>query len=178
MHVRKASGGLLADVMNRTLRLIPRADGALAVKYRFLGLFPVRVEALDGVGVFRADIAGREVLAARKHGRAFPIGERIRPVPLSAEWLGRAGSTRSSIRERMPSYRKRYDSAKTAVSCSSISPFRCSSRHGELRDRSRFKIGGGTLRIGRGMGETVRVLTVNGEEMFAYSGYLLKKKAE
>ena len=32
--------------------------------------------------------------------------------------------------------------------------------------------------IGRGMGETVRVITVNGEEMFSCSGYLLRKKRE
>jgi hypothetical protein len=32
--------------------------------------------------------------------------------------------------------------------------------------------------IGRGMGETVRVITVNGEERISCSGYLLRKKRE
>ena len=71
VNVRKTSGGLRADVMNRTLRLIPRADGSLGLQYRLLGLFPIRIEELDGVGISRADVAGREILAARMHGREF-----------------------------------------------------------------------------------------------------------
>jgi len=47
VSVRKTSGGLRADVMNRTLRLIPRADGSLGLQYRLLGLFPIRIEELD-----------------------------------------------------------------------------------------------------------------------------------
>jgi hypothetical protein len=30
--------------------------------------------------------------------------------------------------------------------------------------------------FGRGMGETLREVTVNGESMLSYSGYLLRKK--
>jgi hypothetical protein len=30
--------------------------------------------------------------------------------------------------------------------------------------------------LGRGMGETIRTVTVNGEEMLLYSGYLLRKR--
>ena len=91
VNVRNASGGLRADVMNRTLRLIPRADGSLGLQYRLLGLFPIRIGELDGVGITRSDVAGREILAARMHGRELAIGERMRPVPVPAAWLGRTG---------------------------------------------------------------------------------------
>ena len=128
VNVRKTSGGLRADVMNRTLRLIPRADGSLGLQYRLLGLFPIRIEELDGVGISRADVAGREILAARMHGREFPIGERMRPVPVPARsGSGERGSTRSPIREKMRSCRKRYGSARRTGSCSSITPSRFSS---------------------------------------------------
>jgi len=30
--------------------------------------------------------------------------------------------------------------------------------------------------LGRGMGETIRIVNVGGEEMIRYSGYLLKKR--
>jgi hypothetical protein len=32
--------------------------------------------------------------------------------------------------------------------------------------------------FGRGMGETVRAVTVNGEDMLSYSGYLLRKRGK
>ena len=139
VNVRKASGGLRADVMNRTLRLIPRADGSLGLQYRLLGLFPIRIEALDGIGISRTDVAGREILAARVHRRAFPIGERIRPVPLPAEWHGRTWESKSSIRKRM-ACRESTAAPSGFLFVDFAVPF--SSRHGELRDRSRFKVGG------------------------------------
>ena len=179
VHIRNASGGLRADVMNRTLRLIPRTDGALAVKYRFLGLFPIRIEALDGVGVSRADVAGREVLAVRMHGRAFPIGERIRPVPLTAQWLGRTGEYEivnpgkdAVLPEKV---RLREDDGFLFVDFA-VPPFFPGTASFAVAPVSETEA---ILRgIGRNMGETVRVITANGEEMIAYSGYLLRKKTE
>jgi hypothetical protein len=32
--------------------------------------------------------------------------------------------------------------------------------------------------LGRGMGETIRAVTVNGENMLSYSGYLLRKRGK
>jgi len=179
VHIRKSSGGLRADVLNRTLRLIPRADGSLGLQFRLLGLFPIRIEAIDGVGVSRADVAGREILAARMHGRAFPIGERIRPVPLTAQWLGRTGEYEivnpgedAVLPEKI---RLRADGGFLFVDFA-VPPFFPGTASFAVAPVSESEA---ILRgIGRNMGETVRVITVNGEEMFAYSGYLLRKKTE
>ena len=179
VNVRKASGGLRADVMNRTLRLIPRADGSLGLQYRLLGLFPIRIEALDGIGISRTDVAEREILAARVHGRAFPIGERIRPVPLPAEWHGRTGEyeiVNSGEDAVLPEkVRLREDGGFLFVDFALplLFPGTASFAVAPV-SKSEAIIRG----IGRGMGETVRVVTVNGEEMISYSGYLLRKKTE
>jgi len=179
VNVRKASGGLRADVMNRTLRLIPRADGSLGLQYRLLGLFPIRIEALDGIGVSRTDVAGREILAARMHGRAFPIGERIRPVPLPAEWRGRTGEYEivnpgedAILPEKV---RLREDGGFLFVDFALplLFPGTASFAVAPVSKSEAILRG-----IGRGMGETVRDVTVNGEEMISYSGYLLRKKTE
>jgi CubicO group peptidase (beta-lactamase class C family) len=177
VNVRKTSGGLRADVMNRTLRLIPRADGSLGLQYRLLGLFPIRIEELDGVGISRADVAGREILAARMHGQEFPIGERIRPVPVSAKWLGRTGE---------------YEIANLGEDAVLLEKLRLRAEGGFLFvDYSIPLLFPGTMNFavapisdteavirgfGRGMGETICAITVNGEEMLSYSGYLLRKK--
>ena len=177
VNVHKTSGGLRADVMNRTLRLIPRPDGSLGLEYRLLGLFPIRIEELDGIGISRADVAGREILAARMKGREFAIGERIRPVPVPAEWLGRTGEYEIAnpgedavLPEKM---RLRADGGFLfadysipllfpGTMCFAVAPV--SETEAIIRG------------IGRGMGETIRVVTVNGENMLSHSGYLLRKR--
>jgi CubicO group peptidase (beta-lactamase class C family) len=177
VNVRKSRGGLRADVMNRTLRLIPRADGSFGLQYRFLGLLPIRIEALDGLGVLRTDVAGREILATRRHGRAFPIGERIRPVPVPAVWLGRTGEYEFAnpggdavLPEKV---RLRADGGFLFVDIAFPDFFPGTATFAIAPVSETEAIFRG---IGRGMGETVRVITVNGEEMVSCSGYLLRKK--
>jgi CubicO group peptidase (beta-lactamase class C family) len=82
VNVHGTPEALRAEVMNRTLRLVPRADGTFGAQYRFLGLFPIRIEELDGMGISRVDVAGREIVAVRMHGREITVGERILPVPI------------------------------------------------------------------------------------------------
>lgn len=179
VNVRKSSGGLRADVMNRTLRLIPRADGSFGLQYRFLGLLPIRIEALDGLGVVRADVAGREILASRRHGREFPIGERIRPVPVPAVWLGRTGEyeiVNPGGDAVLPeTVRLRADGGFLFVDFAIPNFFPGTATFAIAPVSETEAIFRG---IGRGMGETVRVITVNGEEMFSCSGYLLRKIRE
>ena len=177
MNVRKTSGGLRADVMNRTLRLIPRADGSLGLQYRLLGLFPIRIEELDGVGISRADVAGREILAARVHGREFPIGERMRPVPVPAQWLGRTGEYEiANLGEDAVLLEKvtlRADDGFLYVDFSIplLFPGTMNFAVAPVSDDEAVIRG-----FGRGMGETICAITVNGEEMLSYSGYLLRKR--
>jgi hypothetical protein len=179
VNVRKTSGGLRADVMNRTLRLIPRADGSLGLQYRLLGLFPIRVEELDGVGISRADVAGRQILAARVHGREFPIGERIRPVPVPAQWLGRTGEYEiANLGEDAVLLEKvtlRADDGFLYVDFSIplLFPGTMNFAVAPISDDEAVIRG-----FGRGMGETVRAVTLNGENMLSYSGYLLRKRGE
>ena len=177
VNVRRTSGGLRADVMNRTLRLIPRADGSLGLQYRLLGLFPIRIEELESVGISRADVAGREILAARMHGREFAIGERLRPVPLPAQWLGRTGEYEiANLGEDAPLLEKvrlRADEGFLFVDYSIplLFPGKMSFAVAPVSDTEAVIRG-----FGRGMGETIRAVTANGENMLSYSGYLLRKR--
>lgn len=179
VNVRKTSGGLRADVMNRTLRLISRADGSLGLQYRLLGLFPIRIEELDGIGISRADVAGRAVLAARMHGREFPIGEQMRQLPVPAEWLERTGEYEIAnpgedavLPEKV---RLRADGGFLFVDYSIpfLFPGTVSFAVAPVSDAEAVIRG-----FGRGMGETIRAVTINGENMLSYSGYLLRKRGK
>jgi CubicO group peptidase (beta-lactamase class C family) len=176
VNVRNGFRGLRADVMNRTLWLIPRADGSLGLRYRLLGLIPIRIEELDGVGISRLNVAGREILAARMHGREFPIGEQMRPVPLPAEWLGRTGEYEIAnpgedavLPEKV---RVRADGGFLFVDYSIpiLFPGTVSFAIAPVSGAEAVIPG-----FGRGMGETLREVTWNGEAMLSYSGYLLRK---
>jgi CubicO group peptidase (beta-lactamase class C family) len=179
VNVRGTSGGLRADVMNRTLRLIPRADGSLGLQYRLLGLFPIRIEELDGVGISRADVAGREILAARMHGREFPIGERMRPVPVPAQWLRRTGEYEianpgeDAVLPEKVRLRAEGGFLFVDYSIPLLFPGTVSFAVAPVSDAEAVIRG-----FGRGMGETVRAVTVNGENLLSYSGYLLRKKGK
>lgn len=179
VNVRKSSGGLRADVMNRTLRLIPRPDGSFGLQYRFLGLFPIRIEELDGVGISRSDVAGREILAARMHGREFAIGERMRPVPVPTEWLKRTGEYvianpgEDAILPEKVRLRAEGGFLFVDYSIPLLFPGMMSFAVAPISDDEAVVRG-----FGRGMGETVRAVTGNGENMLSYSGYLLRKKGK
>ena len=179
VNVRKTSGGLQADVMSRTLRLNPRADGSFVLQYRLLGLFPLRIGPLDGVGISRSDVAGREILAARRNGRELLIGERIRPVPVPAQWLGRTGEYEIAnpgkdiiLPEKV---RLRADDGFLFIDYSIpvLFPGTVSFAVAPVSETEAIIRG-----IGRGMGETVRAVTVNGENLLSYSGYLLRKRGK
>jgi len=181
VNVRRTSGGLRADVMNRTLWLTPRADGSLGLQYRLLGLFPIRIEELADIGVFRVDVAGREILAARMHGREFPIGERLRPVPVPAAWLGRTGEYEianpgeDAVLVLPEKVRLRTADGFLFVDYSipRLFPGTASFVVAPVSDDEAVRRG-----IGRGTGETVRAITLNGEAMLSYSGYLLRKRGK
>jgi CubicO group peptidase (beta-lactamase class C family) len=179
VNVRRTSGGLRADVMSRTLRLIPRRDGSLGLQYRLLGLFPIRIEELDGVGITRTDIAGREILAARMHGREIAVGERIRPVPVPAAWLGRTGEYEianlgeDAVLLEKVSLRAEDGFLFVDYSIPILFPGMMNFAVAPVSDDEAVFRG-----LGRGMGETIRVVTVNGENMLSYSGYLLRKRGK
>jgi CubicO group peptidase (beta-lactamase class C family) len=177
VNVRNTPGGLRADVMDRTLRLIPRADGSLGLQFRLLGLFTLRIEELDGVGISRVDVAGREILAARMNGREFPIGERMRPMPVPSQWLGRKGEyeianpDEDAILPEKVTLRAAGGFLFVDYSIPLLFPGTASFAIAPVSDTEAVIRG-----FGRGMGETIRAVTVNGEEMLSYSGYLLREK--
>lgn len=175
--VRETSGGLRAEVMNRTFRLAPRADGLLALRYRILGLFPVSLGDLDHVGVARATIAGREILKVRMDGQELLVGQRIRPVPISGKWLERAGeyeiTNPGEDTVLLETMRLRQDGGLLLADFSMplFHKGTLSYAIGPISDTEAVIYG-----LGRGLGETIRVDTIDGKEVVGYSGYLLRRK--
>jgi CubicO group peptidase (beta-lactamase class C family) len=170
-------GQLRAKVMGKTLWLEPRADGGLGLAYRVLGLFPVNLGDLDQVTLRRATVAGRDVLVARSHGADYLAGEKIAPEPLSQQWLDRLGD---------------YEIVNAGDDAMLPDNIRLRSEDGLLvaeysfagqRDRlvrlalaPVSPVAAVIQGLGRGKGETVEAVMVDGEERVRFSGLELRKK--
>ncbi|NEX63550.1 serine hydrolase domain-containing protein [Noviherbaspirillum galbum] len=170
---------LHADVLGRRLHLAVRSDGKLGLQYRLLGMVPLSIPGLSNFGLSRDTIAGKEVLLADSGGYVSLIGEKIAPVPLSRKWLARLGEyeiinggdaaflpSKISLRvedgfllveSRVPDLSE--ETIRMAVS--------------PVSDSEVVVMG-----LGRQMGETIRVETVDGEERAYYSGYILRRKTD
>ena len=179
MNANSDSDYLEIKAMNKTLRLIPHADGLFYFKYRILGLIPVSLGEWDNVGISHAIIAGRDILAAHGNGREWRIGERIQPVPIPEKWLQRIGEyeivnrgddvvfiDKVHLRQEnsflLIDYSVPFFSNDTATIA--IAP---------VSDEEAVIYG-----LGRNKGETIRIVKNGGDELLQYSGYLLRKKRE
>ncbi|HEY6871504.1 MAG TPA: serine hydrolase domain-containing protein [Geobacteraceae bacterium] len=177
VELTKKSNYLRAEVMGKSLRLVPRPDGLLGLKYRLLGLIPISLGELDRVGISRATVAGREIVKASMNGQELLVGERIKPAPISEAWQKRVGeyeiSNAGDDAALVDRIRLRQDNGLLLVEYSLplFAVARMSVAITPLSDSEAVIYG-----LGRGMGETIRVVTVGNEEMLKYSGYLLKRK--
>jgi CubicO group peptidase (beta-lactamase class C family) len=176
-EITSKSGSFNLEALNRTFQLVPHASGKFGAKYVFLGLFPFSLAALDIYEVSHAKIAGHEILRASTKGNDLLIAEKIKPMPVPAAWRARVG--RYTIENLggdiavFENIRLLYDNGWLVLECSMPFFFKSTFRFPlkPASDTEAILAGLG----GRSMGDTIRIVTVNGKEKLAYSGYLLRK---
>jgi hypothetical protein len=131
------------------------------------------------VGLARARVSGRELLLAQARGRRFVVGERIAPVPIPAAWSNRIGLYEVVNNEGDAVWIEKLElrprDGFLTIDVTLADPFAGTSTQAlaPVSDD-----GAVTLGLGRGVGETIRAVTIAGSEHLLYSGYLLKKRRE
>jgi CubicO group peptidase (beta-lactamase class C family) len=167
---------LEVEILGNKVGLVPRADGMLALRYKLFGLFPISLGALDDVGVSRAAAAGREVLLARSHSLDMVFGEKIMPPSVPEIWLGRVGAYEIANAGNdilfFDSVRVVHEDGFLQIEYSSplLADDAVSFPISPISDTEAIILG-----LGSGMGETIRVVSINGQECLQYSGYQLRK---
>jgi CubicO group peptidase (beta-lactamase class C family) len=169
---------LITELDGNSMDLVAREDGKFGVRYKLLGLFPVQPDKLAELGLSFRSIEGHDLALGSWEDETFVLGEKIKPVPFLA-------SLRSLLGE--------YEIVNLAEG-ESLVPEKCALRELDgflmleysipafgmndlvfpimpVSDNEAIILG-----LGRGMRETVRLMTINGKKFVAYSGYLLKKK--
>ena len=176
--IKHKAGRLHAEALHRTFRLVPRLDGQLRVQYKLLGLLPISLGELDHIGLSHTTLGGRELLIAYSGTQALLIGEKITPSPISDVWQQRVGAyaivNRGNDTVVFDDVQLRYHEGFLVVDYTVplLAEGTMSFVLEPISDTEAVTRG-----LGRGMGETLRVVTVNSQESLQYSGYLLQRKA-
>ncbi|MBC7962211.1 MAG: beta-lactamase family protein [Steroidobacteraceae bacterium] len=175
--ITKKSDYLRAEVMGTSLRLVPRPDGLLGLRYSLLGIFPVSLGELNRLGLSRATLAGREIVKANMNGQELLVGERINSLPIPEAWQKRVGEYEivnagddAILIDRVRVYQEN-GLLLVEYGMPLFTDRRLNFALAPLSDSEVLICG-----LGRGMGETIRAVKVNGEELFRFSGYLFRKK--
>jgi CubicO group peptidase (beta-lactamase class C family) len=176
VRIYRDGNGLRANVGAHDFNLVPRSDRMLGMSYALLGFFHLNLGTLGEIGFSRRTTAGRDLLVARLGTQEMLVGQRIvAPTSLGA-WRQRLGD---------------YEITNLDGDAKQIERIRLAEERGFLlAEVSMTEAPGQTQRIplmplsdGEGLllgslndgGETVRVVTADGEERLAVSGYLLKR---
>jgi CubicO group peptidase (beta-lactamase class C family) len=178
VHVDRRGEDLRANAAGTTFTLVPRKNGTLGVHYVLLGFIPISLgDEIERIGLLRRNIAGRDVLVAQIGKQQMLVGEKIKPVPLSEKWQHRLGE---------------YEVANLNGDESMIEHFELTQENGFLLSEISLTLQPGmTYRLPiipvtdskanvatmlHDYGETVNVVTNNGEEQLQFAGYVLQKK--
>lgn len=178
--VTKNGDRLRATLADANFELSPRGFDKVGLQYRLLGLIPLSIDAFDKLRLSQALVSGRDVVLAENDGQTMLGGERITPRPVPQKWLDRLGEyafVNTKPGEDGINIDKVALVQRDGLLMIDISVPDMPGESGllplEAVSDSEAILSG----VGRGKGETVRVIEIDGAEHVAYSGFLLRKKA-
>ena len=177
VKVSNKSGDIDAEAVGHHFQLVPHEDGLLSLKYKILGLVPVRVGLFEDIRLSTVSVAGRQVLVGKIGGESAVFGEKLKTLPIPESFMKRLGQYEiiAKIDGPAPDLIVLREDAGQLI--------------GEVRFPERPGL---LLRIGfqplsdneaitpglvSGRGDTLRVFQENGEERLAFAGLILRKKA-
>jgi hypothetical protein len=166
---------LQAELLDHSFRLVPREDKKLQLQYRLLGLLPIDMGEIGQYGLSRRLVAGHEILTVSDGEQEMLVGEKIAPVPIPAAWQQRVGqyeivdSDEDALLIADLALREEDGLLIVEYTLPEFGKEKISMVVHPLSDNEAILAG-----LGRGLGETVRVVSNNGVEQLVYAGYHLK----
>lgn len=172
-------GSLTAEIDGKKMELVAREDGKLGMRYLLLGFIPIQVDELSKVGLSLSHIGDHEAILVETKGQSFVFGEKIKPARISTPWQYRLGEYEivnlaegEAMVPENCALRERDGLLLLEYALPGFDINRVSLPIEPVADNEAIILG-----LGRGMRETMRLIKQDGEELVAYSGYLLRKKA-
>jgi CubicO group peptidase (beta-lactamase class C family) len=177
LKVKSTGQALMGELSNRSFDLIPKADGQFGLRYRLLGAIPWQTADLANINLSSAMISDRNVLVANIRGTKSVVGEKMVPQPISPKWMDRLGDYEiinakgNALAIEKISLVTRDGFLVLQFSVPAVSGEPVLRPISIMSDTEAIILG-----LGRSLGETLRVVTIDGEEYASYSGYLFRKK--
>lgn len=170
-------GELWSRLQGNDLKLVGRPEHRFSMQFRLLGVIPLRIPSLDTLELGFPTVAGRSLVVAYVGGNAVILGEKVAPGPIPAAWEKRLGTWKplntdgagdwmlpAVLRQEGPFLVFETRRREVGTAARALTP---------LTDTEALTAG-----TGRGMGETLWVKTVGGEEHLMFSGYELRRGGE
>lgn len=175
--IAKESDSLKVELMNISLRLIPRADDLFHLQFKLLGLIPIGLKEFEKIGFAKDRIQGRDIIKVYHNGQAALFGERIELSPIPRQWLARTGDYEAinagSEVFRFADIHLGVDDGLLVFEYAL--PF-----FNDSKTKKPIKAVSETEAVFYGLGpkkgDTIAVVRLDGEELLQYSGYLFRKK--
>lgn len=169
-------GSIDAAAVGHHFELVPHEDGLFSIKYKVLGLVPVRVGAFEDIRLSLATVDGRQLLIGRIGGESLMFGEKLQPTAIPESFLQRIGQYEiiDKIDGPTPDHIVLKEDGGLLV--------------GEMRFPEKpellLRIGfqpvsdseAVTAGLGAGRGDTLRLIRQDNEERLGFSGLQLRKK--
>jgi CubicO group peptidase (beta-lactamase class C family) len=165
----------LCDI-NRRFKLVAKPGGWYGVAKKSIGKrLPSGFDILPDIQISSRLVNKREVIVAKRNGREFLLGERVRDEAIPAKWKRRVGrykvlnpdsgyeirNTKVVIEHGMLSISYKIPKLSNKIISVPIRP---------ISDTEAIVLG-----LGRMRGEVLQVVMVDGKECLRYSGYIVRK---
>lgn len=178
ISVKPAGNRYRAQMIGKTIELMPQPTGLYAPEYRFLGLIPIPLSVLKEVRVTTATIDGRPFAIAYYRNQAYRLGEKISTHKLSDAWRRRLGDYRAAEHDPLLDLIDLHNVALAYDDDLLHLRYRVKGWLGIVANVPVRPVSDTELVVdGTGwlMGETISVVQRDGVEMLRYSGYEFRK---
>jgi hypothetical protein len=86
------SGQIDVEAVGHQFRLVPHEDGLLTIKYKVLGMLPVRVGAFEDIHLSMVNVDGRQIIIGRMGSESMIFGEKLKPGAIPDSFMKSLGN--------------------------------------------------------------------------------------
>lgn len=90
-RISTKSGQIDVDAAGHQFRLVPHEDGLLTIKYKLLGMLPVRVGAFEDIHLSMVNVNERQIIVGRIGNESLIFGEKLKPSAIPERFLQNLG---------------------------------------------------------------------------------------
>lgn len=174
--ITTASGQIDVDAAGHQFRLVPHEDGLLTIKYKVLGMLPVRVGAFENIRLSMASVDGHQIIVGRIGNESLIFGEKLKPGKIPASFLKALGDyeVASKIDGPSPDWLRLKEDKGILVGEAYFPEVPDLLLRIAFRPVSENEVV--TAGLGTSRGDTLRLIKSGDETLLGFSGIKLRKK--